>query len=210
MSLGNSVCSGLCKKFQVTKPVGMGRYESGQGHCQTCNIWIDHRGCRMKNGIPAKEGSLGWFCNCCNYRVRQKPRNKVYKEKLRNNKQSDGDSNISRQQANLLKKITPILNKYSNKDFQKIKAEIPKSTNLSTVEARTNFIENADDYEQESMEDVVKKFENLKTEIHNSCKEKDVQNPENYYSYVEMFALLEKYLKLLPKKLKYENIKNFL
>ncbi len=64
------------------KPHKIGRYESGQAHCQICNTWIDHHGCHMKNGNPAQKDSLGWFCNCCNYRVRQKPRNKLYKEKL--------------------------------------------------------------------------------------------------------------------------------
>ena len=76
-------CNGICKKVQVKKPVGEGRYGSGQGHCQTCDTWIDHVGCHMKDGSPATKDSVGWFCNCCNYRVRQRPRNKVYKEKLR-------------------------------------------------------------------------------------------------------------------------------
>ena len=76
-------CNGICKKFQVKKPVGGSRYGEGQGHCQICNTWIDHKGAHMNDGTSAFEDSLGWFCNCCNYRVRQKPRNKVYKEKLR-------------------------------------------------------------------------------------------------------------------------------
>lgn len=78
-------CKGICKKFQVKKPTKQGRYGLGQAHCQVCDTWIDHNGSHMKNGTPAVEYSLGWFCNCCNYRVRQKPRNKVYKEKLRSN-----------------------------------------------------------------------------------------------------------------------------
>lgn len=76
-------CNGICKKVQVKKPSGEGRYSSGQAHCQICNTWIDHKGAHMKDGSTATKDSLGWFCNCCNYRVRQKPRNKVYKEKLR-------------------------------------------------------------------------------------------------------------------------------
>ncbi len=76
-------CKGTCKKFRVTKPAGAGRYESGQGRCQTCDVWLDYRGCHVKDGSPARMGSVGWFCNCCNFRVRRTPRNKKYKEKLR-------------------------------------------------------------------------------------------------------------------------------
>ncbi len=61
----------------------MGRYESGQAHCQICDIWIDHKGAHVKGDLPATEELTGWFCNCCNYRVRRKPRNKKYKEALR-------------------------------------------------------------------------------------------------------------------------------
>lgn len=78
------ICSGACKKYQVTKPAGGGRYEADQARCQMCDIWIDYRGVHTKDNLPATKDSLGWFCNCCNYKVRRKPRNKKYKEKLRN------------------------------------------------------------------------------------------------------------------------------
>ncbi len=77
------MCKGICKKFEVKKPTGIGRYESGQGRCQTCEIWIDHRGVYTRGNLPATEKSTGWFCNCCNYRVRRKPRNRKYKEALK-------------------------------------------------------------------------------------------------------------------------------
>ena len=77
------ICSGRCKKFRVFKPTGKGRYESGQALCLTCDIWIDYNGGHLKDGSSATEDSIGWFCNCCNYRVRHHPRNKVYKEKMR-------------------------------------------------------------------------------------------------------------------------------
>ena len=76
------ICRSVCKEYRVKKPRGTSRYISGQGRCQICDIWIDHRGCHLKDGSPAGKGSIGWFCNCCNYRVRQKPRNKIYKEKM--------------------------------------------------------------------------------------------------------------------------------
>ena len=50
-----------------------------------CDTWIDHKGAKMSDGSPATKGSLGWRCICCNYRVRQKPRNRIYKEKFHQN-----------------------------------------------------------------------------------------------------------------------------
>ena len=85
MSLKESqkrTCLEICKQFKVKKPAGVGRYESGQSRCQTCDVWSDYRGARLKDGSSATEGSKGWYCVCCNFRMRQKPRNKVYKEKL--------------------------------------------------------------------------------------------------------------------------------
>ena len=37
----------------------------------------------MQNGKAATADSKGWFCNCCNFRIRRNPRSKKYKEKLR-------------------------------------------------------------------------------------------------------------------------------
>ena len=80
------ICLEICKQYKVKKPTDGGRYESGQARCQMCDIWIDHNGCVLKDGSAATEDSVGWICKCCNYRVRRKPRNFVYKEKLRNKK----------------------------------------------------------------------------------------------------------------------------
>ena len=77
-------CRGHCKEHKVRKPHGATRYGSGQVRCQICDVWMDYHGCHTKDGSPAVKNTNGWFCNCCNYRVRQKPRNKIYKEKLAN------------------------------------------------------------------------------------------------------------------------------
>lgn len=79
-------CLEICKQYKVKKPSKGGRYEAGQARCQTCDVWIDHNGCILKNRKYATINSVGWTCKCCNVRVRQKPRNLVYKEKLRNKK----------------------------------------------------------------------------------------------------------------------------
>ena len=83
------VCNKLCGKFRVKKPTGTGRYGAGHVHCQTCDIWMDYRGCHLKDGSPAKKDSVGMFCNCCNYRVRANPRNRIYKEKLRGDSKNE-------------------------------------------------------------------------------------------------------------------------
>ena len=86
--MSDRTCKEICKKFKAQKPGKKGRYASGQANCLICNIWIDHRGAKLQDGSPATKGSIGWSCVCCNYRVRQKPRNRVYKEKLRESQNS--------------------------------------------------------------------------------------------------------------------------
>jgi len=71
-------CRGICTRYKALKPVGIGRYASGQYRCQTCEIFINW------NGI---------HCPCCSTLLRTKPRQLKYKEKLKNepNKKTYGD-----------------------------------------------------------------------------------------------------------------------
>ena len=61
-------CKGICIRYKAQKPVGTGRYASGQRRCQICEIFIKWE---------------GLWCPCCGYRLRTKPRNLKYKAKLR-------------------------------------------------------------------------------------------------------------------------------
>jgi hypothetical protein len=61
-------CKGICIRHKAQKPVGSGRYASGQKRCQICEIFIKWD---------------GLWCPCCVYRLRTKPRNLKYKAKLR-------------------------------------------------------------------------------------------------------------------------------
>ncbi len=61
-------CKGICIRHRAQKPVGSGRYVSGQRRCQICEIFIKWE---------------GLWCPCCGYRLRTKPRNLKYKAKLR-------------------------------------------------------------------------------------------------------------------------------
>jgi len=67
------VCKKTCIKYLAKKPVKGSRYETGQVRCQICEIYM----------IPEGTMNGGRFCKCCHYRVRTKPRNKKYKEILR-------------------------------------------------------------------------------------------------------------------------------
>ena len=73
-------CKKICLKYSAKKPTNSGRYDVGQKRCQICEIYITIEG--------TKDGQ-GLFCKCCNYRVRGKPRNRIYKEKLQKNNQNN-------------------------------------------------------------------------------------------------------------------------
>jgi len=61
-------CKGICVRHKAQKPIGFGRYASGQKRCQICEIFINWE---------------GLWCPCCGYRLRTRPRNLKYKAKLR-------------------------------------------------------------------------------------------------------------------------------
>jgi len=58
------VCKGICVRHKAMKPVGTGRYSTGQKRCQVCEIF------------------LKWEDPCCGYRLRTRPRNLNYRTKL--------------------------------------------------------------------------------------------------------------------------------
>lgn len=62
------MCKGICPRYKAKKPVGVGRYASGQKRCKLCEIYV------WWNGI---------MCPCCNSRLRTKPRSLIYKEKYK-------------------------------------------------------------------------------------------------------------------------------
>ena len=66
--INTMTCKGICVRHKAQKPVGSGRYASGQKRCQICEIFIKWD---------------GLWCPCCGYRLRTKPRNLKYKAKLR-------------------------------------------------------------------------------------------------------------------------------
>ena len=63
------VCKGICSRHQAIRPSTGMRYLIGQKRCQVCQIFIYWQ---------------GFFCPCCGYRLRTRPRNRKYKITLSN------------------------------------------------------------------------------------------------------------------------------
>src|SRR5689334_18465409 len=62
-------CKGICLQYLAQKLPHSPRYAMGQKRCQVCEQFINWD---------------GLFCPCCNCKLRQNPRNKQYKGKMRN------------------------------------------------------------------------------------------------------------------------------
>jgi len=111
-------CKGICVRYKAQKPVGTGRYASGQRRCQICEIFIKWE---------------GLWCPCCGYRLRTKPRNLKYKAKLRARVEADS---IEAQAATEIESEAPeITVKAKTKSKAKtVKAKTTKSKAKTTKE----------------------------------------------------------------------------
>ena len=61
-------CNQICLKYKAKCTPSEGRYRNGQKRCPSCNIYLQYD---------------GLHCPCCRYKLRTKPRNKIFKEKTR-------------------------------------------------------------------------------------------------------------------------------
>ncbi len=112
-------CKGICTRYKAQKPVGTGRYASGQKRCQICEIFIKWE---------------GLWCPCCGYRLRTKPRNLKYKAKLRARVEADQLEAVAVKAAEVeeIELIEPIAVKKATKKAKTAKA---KTTKAKTVKA---------------------------------------------------------------------------
>jgi len=108
----NRICKGKCIQFKAIKPSTGGRYESGQYRCQMCEIYL------------TPQGINGNSCKCCNYRVRSKPRNSLYKEKFNDNVQNTESHLISSDETGHIIKSTKENITSNFKDEKKIYSNI--------------------------------------------------------------------------------------
>jgi len=66
------VCKGICVRYKALKPVGIGRYSTGQKRCQIYETFLKWD---------------GLTCACCGYKLRTGPRNLKLKTELRTRKE---------------------------------------------------------------------------------------------------------------------------
>ena len=104
-------CKGICVRYKAQKPVGTGRYASGQRRCQICEIFIKWE---------------GLWCPCCGYRLRTKPRNLKYKAKLRARVEADSLEAQAREVSRIALEVE-VVAKVKPKTKAKLKTKV-KST----------------------------------------------------------------------------------
>ena len=107
-------CKGICVRYKAQKPVGTGRYASGQRRCQICEIFIKWE---------------GLWCPCCGYRLRTKPRNLKYKAKLRARVEADSIEAEAKTIADMEKELAA--------EVAKAKTKKAKTTKAKTTKAKT-------------------------------------------------------------------------
>ena len=114
-------CKGICVRYKAQKPVGTGRYASGQRRCQICEIFIKWE---------------GLWCPCCGYRLRTKPRNLKYKAKLRARVEADAIEADTKSIESMEKEIQAeaLAAKAKKTKAKKTKA---KTTKAKTTKAKT-------------------------------------------------------------------------
>ena len=116
-------CKGICVRYKAQKPVGTGRYASGQRRCQICEIFIKWE---------------GLWCPCCGYRLRTKPRNLKYKAKLRARVEADSIEAEAKSIAEMEKELAAAEIKSKTKAKKtKAKKTKAKTTKAKTTKAKT-------------------------------------------------------------------------
>jgi hypothetical protein len=126
-------CKGICVRYKAQKPVGTGRYASGQRRCQICEIFIKWE---------------GLWCPCCGYRLRTKPRNLKYKAKLRARVEADAVEAETKSIASMEKeiqaeaaaKVAKAKAKAAKAKAAKAKATKVKTTKVKTTKVKTTKV----------------------------------------------------------------------
>ena len=134
-------CKGICVRYKAQKPVGTGRYASGQRRCQICEIFIKWE---------------GLWCPCCGYRLRTKPRNLKYKAKLRARVEADSieAKAIAEEQH---EEIVEVVAKPKAKTAKTVKAKTAKTVKAKTaktVKAKTAKTVKAEPIDQPETESI--------------------------------------------------------
>ena len=119
-------CKGICVRYKAQKPVGTGRYASGQRRCQICEIFIKWE---------------GLWCPCCGYRLRTKPRNLKYKAKLRARVEADSIEAEAKTISDMEKELAAEAAKAKSKAKSKAKTTKAKATTKSKEKTSCQYCE---------------------------------------------------------------------
>ena len=111
-------CKGICVRYKAQKPVGTGRYASGQRRCQICEIFIKWE---------------GLWCPCCGYRLRTKPRNLKYKAKLRARVEADSIEAEAKSISDMEAELAAEAKAAKAKEARAAKAKLTKAAKVAKV-----------------------------------------------------------------------------
>ena len=111
-------CKGICVRYKAQKPVGTGRYASGQRRCQICEIFIKWE---------------GLWCPCCGYRLRTKPRNLKYKAKLRARVEADSIEAEAKSISDMEAELAAEAKAAKAKETRAAKVAKPKAAKVAKV-----------------------------------------------------------------------------
>ena len=206
-SLTGPRCHGECANVLGKLTFVSKHFSDGFSRCRVCEYWLDWRFCHLTSGEKANSESIGMYCNCCNYQVRQRPHSKEAKETLRR----------SREQ--------PLASKKDNKTFSEIKNSIRDSLAQRQDEHRllgsTSKISTFTRSELDFLKNIAKKkftdTDQPTKHIESTPSEKSLDEIREYFrkkfqdepSLLEEFEILENYLILLPNDEKYSDINYF-
>ena len=104
----------------------------------------------VKDGEKTTTDSDGWFCNCCNMRIRRNPRTTNYKAKLRSSNQEDDlESQIdlsyfNKRRAIIIKKLANCILKVDNNSHADIVQNLFLHGGISDSEIQMEFNESVD------------------------------------------------------------------
>jgi len=150
-------CKGICVRYKAQKPVGTGRYASGQRRCQICEIFIKWE---------------GLWCPCCGYRLRTKPRNLKYKAKLRARVEADSieAAAVAETEVEVVAKVKP----KTKAKTTKAKTTKAKTTKAKTTKAKTTKAKTTKSKEKTLCEHCGKSYVFIDKHL-----KKCIKNPEN-------------------------------
>jgi hypothetical protein len=118
-------CKGICVRYKAQKPVGTGRYASGQRRCQICEIFIKWE---------------GLWCPCCGYRLRTKPRNLKYKAKLRARVEADSIEAEAKSISDMEAELAAETKAAKAKAARVAKAKLTKATKVKATKVKATKV----------------------------------------------------------------------